>query len=145
MSARNDSTADNEIETIRKILKESKTVAVVGLSRSPEKDSYSVAQHLMQNGFRVVPVNPASDSILGEKSYPDLKSIPFRVDIVDVFRPSKDVPGIIDDAIRTEVPVIWLQHGIFATEEDAGKVSGAGRTLIQDRCIAVMYSLYGRT
>ena len=87
------------MNTVRDILEKSKVIAVVGLSPKPERDSHEVAKYLQDQGYRIVPVNPRADTILGEKSYPDLASIPEKVDVVDIFRRSDDVPPVVDQAI----------------------------------------------
>ena len=94
-----------EIE-IKEILENSKTIAVVGLSDKPERDSYRVAKYLKDHGYTIIPVNPAKTEILGEKSYSDLSSIPSRVDIVDIFRNIEAVPRIVDEAIKVKAKVV---------------------------------------
>lgn len=122
---------------ITSILKKSKTIAVVGLSDKPERDSYGIAGVLQKSGYKIIPVNPTIEETLGEKSYPDLKSIPVDIDIVNVFRKPEDVPPVIDDALRTNAHTIWLQTGITVDSDIARKVEDAGKTLVQDQCIGV--------
>ncbi len=121
-------------DAIRKILKEAKTVAVVGLSPKPDRASNDVASYLQKNGYRIIPVNPGHDEILGEKAYPSLNDIPDKIDIVDIFRRPEQVGPIIDNALETDAPIVWLQLGI-RNDEEAQKVVDAGRIVIQDKCI----------
>lgn len=126
-------------EQIRSILKKHKTVAVVGLSKDPAKDSHRVAEYLKTKGYHIVPVNPFADVILGEKCYKTLLDVPETVEIVDVFRPAKDVMPIVDQAIELKKRhgnprVIWMQLGIV-NEEAARRARDAGLTAIMDRCM----------
>jgi hypothetical protein len=130
---------------IKQILSKSKTIAVVGLSREPEKASYRVAAYLQQQGFRIVPVNPFADEILGEKSYKSLLEIPVEIqkiiDVVDVFRPAKDVPVIMEQAVKLKAMhgkprVVWMQLGIV-NEQAAETAKKAGLTVIMDKCMMV--------
>lgn len=126
-------------EEIRDILERMKTVAVVGLSDNPERESNQVAVYLKNNGFCVVPVNPVLSEILGEKCYPDLSSIPFPVDIVDIFRKVDAIPGIVDEAIRAGAKAVWMQLGL-AHNESAGKARSAGLKVVQSKCIKVEHA-----
>jgi len=128
---------------LRDILAKYKTVAIVGLSRDPSKDSYRVAMYLKSQGFRIVPINPFANEILGEKSYKSLLDSPQDIqkslEIVDIFRPPQEVPSIVEQAIKLkntyEKPyVIWMQLGIFS-EEAAKKAEKAGLTVVMDKCI----------
>jgi predicted CoA-binding protein len=130
---------------IKKILSKSKTIAVVGLSREPDKDSYRVAAYLKKQGFRIVPVNPFADEILGEKSYKNLLEIPVEIqktlDVVDVFRPAKDVPAIVEQAVKLKKAngkpcVIWMQLGIVNAQA-AETAKKAGLTVVMDKCMMV--------
>ena len=121
---------------IRKILETSKTIAVVGLSDNPERDSYRVAAYLKEHGYTIIPVNPARAEILGETSYPDLASIPSPVDIVDIFRKVDAIEGIVDEAIRIKAKVVWMQLGL-AHNAAARKASEAGLQAVQSRCLKV--------
>ena len=132
-------------EAIQEILETHNTVAVVGLSRNPSKDSYKVAEYLQRAGYVVVPVNPGAEEILGEKSYGSLLDLPDElkssVGIVNVFRPPKAVPAIIEDAIRLREAhgaphVIWMQLEIVH-EEAAERARAAGMLVVMDRCIKV--------
>ena len=122
------------MHTIEKIFEESKTIAVVGLSSNPSRPSYMVARYLQSQGYKIIPVNPNEKEILGEKSYPDLVSIPDKIDIVDIFRRSEDVPPVVEQAIKIKAKVIWMQEGVV-NEEAAKKVSDAGLTVIMDKCM----------
>lgn len=130
---------------IKEILTKSRTIAVVGLSRDPDKASYRVAAYLKKQGFRIVPVNPSADEILGEKSYRSLLEIPVDVqktlDVVDVFRPAKDVFAIVEQAVKLKKAngkpcVVWMQLGIV-NEQAAETARKAGLTVVMDRCMMV--------
>src|SRR5512137_1536854 len=99
----------NDDEVIRHILNTSKTIASVGLSTNPAKPSYGIAQYLLRQGYDLIPVNPGADEILGQKAYPDLLSLPRKVDVVQIFRPSSDVPPVVDQAIQIGAKVVWMQ------------------------------------
>ena len=124
------------MNTVRDILEKSKVIAVVGLSPKPERDSHEVAKYLQGQGYRIVPVNPRADTILGEKSYPDLASIPGKVDVVDIFRRSDDVPPVVDQAIAIGAKAVWMQLGIV-NEVAAAKARKAGLGVVMDRCMLV--------
>lgn len=120
------------IET--EILQSYKVVAVVGLSPNPERQSYRVAQYLKENGYRIIPVNPMTSEVLGEKSYPDLLAVPESVDVVDIFRRTEDVPPIVDQAIQVHAKAVWMQEGIV-NEEAAAKARQEGILVVMDRCM----------
>jgi len=122
-----------------------KTVSVVGLSKDPDKDSHRVSAYLKAHGYRIIPVNPFADEVLGERSYPSLLEIPIEIqktiEIVDVFRPAKDVPLIVEQAIELNQMygkplVIWLQLGIV-DESTAEIARRAGLTVVMDKCLMV--------
>lgn len=119
---------------ISEILDSARTIAVVGLSGKRFRPSYGVAEYMQHNGYRIIPVNPQEQSVLGEKCYPDLDSIPDRVDIVDIFRRSEFVPGIVDAAIRIGARAVWMQEGVVH-EAAAEKAAAAGLAVVMDRCI----------
>jgi len=121
-------------EKIREILKDSRTIAVVGLSPKPERDSYEVAEYLQEAGYRIIPVNPAADEILGEKAFPDLVSVPEKIDVVDIFRRPEHVPAVVDEAIRVGAKTVWMQLGVIH-EEGARKAADAGLEVVMDRCM----------
>lgn len=132
-----------EDDVIKPILENYKTIAIVGLSKDPSKDSYDVGQFLQSRGYRIIPVNPTADQILGEKSYKSLLDIPEdlqkTIQIVDIFRPSADIPSIVDQTIQLRKKfgaphVVWMQLDIV-NEEAAKKAEAAGMTVIMDRCM----------
>lgn len=132
-------------EALKQILSKFRIVAIVGLSRDPSKDSYQVAEYLKKHGFKIVPVNPFVEEVLGEKSYRSLLEMPADVqkslEIVDIFRPSADVPTIVDQAVQLRrqygVPhVIWMQLGI-TNKEAAEKAQEAGLTVVMNRCMKI--------
>jgi len=120
--------------TISELLKTSRTIAVVGLSSRRFRPSYGVAQYMQRNGYRIIPVNPFEQSVLGEKCYPDLDSVPGRVDIVDIFRRAEFVPEIVEAAIRIGARAVWMQEGVVH-QEAAARAAAAGLTVVMDRCI----------
>ena len=124
----------NTNDRISQLLKESKTIAVVGLSDSPLRPSYGVSAYLQSHGYRVIPVNPAIRGALGEKAVASLSDVHEKIDIVDVFRRSEFVPEVVDEAIRLRVPAIWMQEGVVH-EEAAEKARRAGIQVVMDRCI----------
>jgi predicted CoA-binding protein len=119
---------------IKRILRESHTVAVVGISPKPERPSFDVASYLKDQGYKIIPVNPKLSDVLGEKAWPDLVSIPDAIDVVDIFRRSEDVGPVVDDAIAKGAKVVWMQLGIV-NEEAAAKARAAGIEVIMDRCM----------
>ncbi|MGE5251901.1 MAG: CoA-binding protein [Bacteroidota bacterium] len=121
-------------EMMREILSSAKTVASVGLSSNPRKESYGVAAYLKDHGYRVIPVNPTAAEILGEKSYPDLASVPEKIDVVQVFRRPEDVPPVVEQAIKAGAKVVWMQEGIV-NEEAAGMARAAGLQVVMDACM----------
>ena len=112
-------------------LRNSKTIAVVGLSGASDRTSYRVTQYMQEQGYRIIPVNPMVDEVLGEKSYPDLKSVPAPIDMVNIFRRSALVPPVIEEAIEVGVKYIWMQDGVI-NPEWAAKAESAGIPVIQD-------------
>jgi predicted CoA-binding protein len=127
-------------EQIREILRQANTIAVVGLSDKPDRVSHMVSQAMQQKGYRIIPVNPNADEILGETCYPTLKDIPEPVDIVNVFRRSDQVAPIARDAVDIGAKVLWLQQGIV-NEEAAEIAAKAGLAVIMDLCIKVADSV----
>lgn len=121
-------------DIIRDLIETSKIIAVVGLSDKPERPSFGVASYLKANGYKIIPVNPTKDEILGEKSYPDLKSIPDSIDIVDVFRRSDAVGPIVDEAIEVGAKAVWFQEGVV-NKEAAEKALNAGLKVVMNRCM----------
>ena len=119
---------------MKRILETTRTIASVGVSSNPEKASYFVVNYLQDQGYRIIPVNPMANEVLGEKAYPDLLSIPDRIDVVQVFRSSEDVPPIVDQAIQIGAKVVWMQEGI-SNESAAAKARAAGLDVVMDRCM----------
>jgi predicted CoA-binding protein len=125
-------------ETIRVVLATPQTVAVVGCSPNPERDSHRIAKLLKARGHRVIPVNPGHRAILGEACYASLRDIPERVDMVDIFRRSEHVSPIVDEAIEVGARIVWMQLGVV-DERAAAKAQSAGLTVVMDRCPAIEY------
>lgn len=121
---------------VRRILRESRTIAVVGLSPNPERPSHQVARYLQEAGYRIIPVNPGQSEILGEPCYPDLRSVPVKIDVVDIFRRSEEVEPIVREAIAIGAKMIWMQQGIV-NEAAARLTEEAGLIVIMDRCLKV--------
>jgi predicted CoA-binding protein len=122
------------LDEIRALLREVKTIAVLGLSDNPARPSYHVAQALQGFGYRIIPVRPAQTEVLGEKAYAKLADLPATPDLVDVFRAPEHVPGIVDECIAKGVGRLWLQEGVV-NEAAAEKARAAGMTVVMDRCI----------
>ncbi|EXX88105.1 CoA-binding protein [Paenibacillus darwinianus] len=127
-------------EEIKAILQSSDTIAVVGLSDNPERVSYAVSQAMQAKGYRIIPVNPNADTILGEKSYASLRDIPFPLDIVNVFRRSEHCAPVAEEAAAIGAKTLWLQLGI-ENEQAADIASAGGLNVIMNRCIKVEDSI----
>jgi predicted CoA-binding protein len=125
-------------DILREILANAKTIAVVGASQKPWRDSNSIAQFLMNRGYAVFPVNPKYDEVLGVTCYASLRDVPEQIDIVDVFRQSDAVPALVDEAIAVGAKTLWLQLGVVH-EEAAHRAEQAGLNMVMDHCIAVAY------
>lgn len=123
-------------EELKQLLTESKTIAVVGASPKPWRDSGSIADFLNKKGYKIFPVNPKYEEVLGMKCYPDLKSIPEKIDIVDIFRNPDEVEPVIDEAIAVRAKAVWMQLGVV-NEAAASAAGKAGLKVVMDRCIAV--------
>jgi predicted CoA-binding protein len=130
--------AVGEDESLRQILKEAKSIAVVGASPNPWRDSGTIAQFLREKGYTVFPVNPKYDEVLGHKCFSSLTSIGQPVDIVDIFRRSEEVPPIVDEAIHIGAHTVWMQLGVVSPEA-AARAEEGGLRVIMDRCIAIDY------
>jgi predicted CoA-binding protein len=133
----------SDINTLRRVLRESRTIAVVGLSADWYRPSYFAAKYMQEHGYRIIPVNPKSPEILGEKSYPSLSAIPEPVDLVDVFRKPADTPAIAEEAVAIGAKALWLQIGVI---NDAARqiAENAGLTVVMDRCVKIEYArLFG--
>ena len=123
---------------MRALLARVKTIAVVGLSPKPERPSHRIARRLQEWGYRVVPVRPGIAQVLGEKAYARLAELPAKPDLVNVFRSSEQVGGVVDECIALGLPAIWTQQGIV-DEAAAGRARAAGMFVVMDRCISVEY------
>ena len=123
-----------EAERIAELLKQSRTIAVVGLTDNPLRPSFGVSSYMQSQGYRIIPVNPNVTGSLGEKAYASLLDVPEQIDIVNIFRRPEAVPEIVDEAIQLGVPAIWMQEGVVH-EAAAEKARKAGILVIMDRCI----------
>jgi predicted CoA-binding protein len=121
---------------ITEILKNYRAVAVVGLSADPSRPSYRVAHYLQEHGYRIVPVNPGCQEILGARCYASLRDIPFPVEVVDIFRKVEAIPGIVKDAIAVGAKVVWMQQGL-EEPHSARQAREAGLRVVMDRCMKV--------
>jgi uncharacterized protein len=126
----------NEKETIAKILG-MKTIAVVGISDSPQRPSFAVASYLLEQGYSIIPINPALSIWRGIKAYPDLPAVPVKIDVVDIFRKSEAVPKIVEQAIKARAKAVWMQEGVesaIASEaaEKAGLLVVAGKCMMKE-------------
>ncbi len=124
---------------LRELLRATKTIAVVGISDKPYRDSHHVAEYLIEAGYRVFPVNPNLQSVLGLRCYPDLASIPEAIDLVDVFRRPEEVGPVLDAAVAIKAKALWLQLGVI-NEAEAERASEAGLTVIMDRCSKIEHA-----
>mgnify|MGYP000954405167 CR=1 FL=1 len=127
--------ADNEMK--KEILDNAKVIAIVGLSESPMRPSHRIGKYLMNQGYQIVPVNPEISEFMGEKAYPDLKSIPYKVDLVNVFRRSEEVYDVIKEAQELGIPAVWLQLGINCPEEGIDLAKENDMKLVSHCCIMV--------
>jgi predicted CoA-binding protein len=133
----------DDIPTLRRILGENRTIAVVGLSADWFRPSYFAAKYMQAHGYRIIPVNPRYPEILGEKCYASLRDIPDKVGIVDCFRKSEDIPPIAEDAIAIGARVLWMQIGIV-NEPAAERARAAGLDVVMDRCVKIEHArLFG--
>jgi len=125
-------------EELKKLLETARTIAVVGLSPRPERPSHRIARRLQDWGYRIIPVRPALDSVLGEKAYARLRDVPTGIDIVDVFRAASQLEPIVDECIEMRLPALWIQLGIV-NQRAAERARAAGIFTVMDRCITVEY------
>jgi uncharacterized protein len=123
-------------EEIKAILKKYHTVAVVGLSDNPQRASHQVAEYLQAQGYRIIPVNPQCQEVLGEKCYPSLKEVPEPVEVVDIFRKEEAIPGIVEEAIAAGAKVVWLQLGLESPLA-AARARAAGLQAVMNRCMKI--------
>lgn len=121
-------------DAMRALLKSVKNIAVVGLSPKPGRPSYFVSQAMQDFGYRIIPVRPATDQVLGQKAYAALSDVPGSIDLVDVFRAAEHIDAVVDECIALKVPAIWIQEGIV-NESAARRAQEAGMTVVMDRCI----------
>ncbi len=126
-------------DQVRELLKGVKTIAVVGFSPKPGRPSHNIARAMQRYGFRIIPVRPGISEGLGEKAYPDLASVPDRIDLVNVFRASDNVPPVVDQCVKLGLKAIWMQDGVI-NEPAAARAAEAGMTVIMDRCILRDYT-----
>lgn len=126
--------ANPPLTAICRMLREVRTIAVVGLSPKASRPSHRIARALQREGYRVIPVRPALAEVLGEKAYACLDQVPERVDLVNVFRAPEYADGIVDDCLRLGLPRLWLQDGVV-NEAAASRAAGAGMEVVMDRCI----------
>jgi len=129
----------DDIAGLRRILATSRTLAVVGLSAQWYRPSYFAAKYMQDHGYRVIPVNPRYAEVLGEKCYPDLWSVPEKIDIVDCFRKASEIDSIADDAIAIGARVLWMQLGIV-NEEAAQRAAAAGLDVVMNRCVKIEHA-----
>jgi uncharacterized protein len=125
---------------IGEIIKDARTIAVVGLSANPDRPSHDVASYLKRAGFTIIPVNPSLTEVLGEKCYSSLRDVPVPIDIVDCFRKREDIPPIVEEAIAAGAKCVWMQSGI-ANEAAAKRARDAGLSVVMDRCLKVEHRL----
>jgi uncharacterized protein len=130
-------------DPITTVLRESKTIAVVGLSSNPMRPSFGVTEYMQEAGYRIIPVNPNEREVLGEKSYGRLEEVAEKIDIVNIFRRAEDVPPAVEGAIRIGAKVVWMQQGI-ENEEAAERARAAGLVVIEDACILVEHRTRAR-
>lgn len=128
----------NDIDTFRRVLRDTRTIAVVGLSASEFRPSFQVARFMKENGYHIIPVNPKYREVLGETCYPGLAAIPEPVDLVDVFRQPADIPAIAREAVAIGAKTLWLQRGLIS-DEARQIAQAAGLTVIMDRCLKIEY------
>jgi predicted CoA-binding protein len=132
---------DDDTEKLRRILKSVKTIAVVGLSAQWHRPSYFAAKYLQDHGYRIIPVNPMHEEVLGEKCYKSLRDIPGRVDMVDCFRKSAEIPAIAEDAIAIGARVLWMQLGVTNPQARA-RAEGAGLEVVENRCVKIEHGRF---
>ena len=133
----------DDIQTLRRILRENRVIAVVGLSANWYRPSYFAAKYMMEHGYTIIPVNPAYKEVLGQKCYASLRDIPAKVDIVDCFRKTEEILPIAADAIAIGAKVLWQQLGV-RNEAAARKAEAAGLDTVMDRCVKIEHArLFG--
>lgn len=130
-------------DQVKQILLDTKTIAVVGMSTQPNRPGQDVPKYLKEHGYKIVPINPKADEILGEKAYPNLRALPpdLHIDTVQIFLRSEDVPPIVEDAIKIGAKVIWMQEGV-RNEAAAKRAQDAGLLVVQDRCMRAAHRFF---
>jgi uncharacterized protein len=131
----------SNVEVIKRILNECRTIAVVGLSSNSYRPSHGVAEYMQRKGYKVIPVNPNETQVLGEKAYPALDKVAEKIDLVDVFRRSEEAGAVVDDAIRIKAKAVWLQEGVI-DEAAAMRARKAGLLVVTDKCWLKEYARY---
>jgi predicted CoA-binding protein len=131
----------DDSDKLRRILRNSRTIAVVGLSAQWHRPSYFAAKYLQEHGYRVIPVNPTYDTILGEKSYKRLADIPEKVDVVDCFRKSEEIPALADEAVKIGAKVLWMQLGVHNAEARK-RAEAAGLEVVENRCMKIEHGRF---
>ena len=131
----------DDSEKVRRILRRYKTLAVVGLSAQWHRPSYFAAKYMQEHGYRVIPVNPGYDEILGERCYKSLRDIPGKVDIVDCFRKSADIPPIAEEAIAIGAKVLWMQLGVH-NDAARARAEAAGLEVVENRCVKIEHGRF---
>ena len=136
-------TLSDDIPSLRRILKECRVIAMVGLSANWYRPSYFAAKYMMEHGYRVIPVNPAYTSVLGERCYPSLSAVPERIDMVDCFRKPAEIPALAEEAVAIKARCLWIQLGIVH-EAAASRAASAGLDVVMDRCVKIEHArLFG--
>lgn len=125
----------------KQLLDNAKIIAIVGLSDNSSRPSNRIGRYLQSEGYRVVPVNPLLDKVLGEKSYPDLKSIPYDIDIVDIFRRSEEIYDIVKEAQELKIPAVWIQVGIDCSDDTLNLAKASNMKLVKDCCIMMEHKM----
>jgi predicted CoA-binding protein len=131
----------DDSEKLRRILRDSRTLAVVGLSAQWHRPSFFAAKYMQEHGYRVIPVNPSYDAILGEKCYKSLRDIPVPVDVVDCFRKSAEIPAIAEEAIAIGARVLWMQLGV-QSEAARARAEAAGLEVVENRCVKIEHGRF---
>ena len=131
----------DDSDKVRRILRKHKTLAVVGLSAQWHRPSYFAAKYMQEHGYRVIPVNPGYDTILGERCYKSLRDIPEKVDIVDCFRKPAEIPAIAEDAIAIGAKVLWMQLGVHNAQARA-RAEAAGLEVVENRCVKIEHGRF---
>ena len=131
----------DDSEKIRRILRTHKTLAVVGLSAQWHRPSYFAAKYMQEHGYRIIPVNPGYDEILGERCYKSLRDIPEPVDVVDCFRKAVEIPGIAEEAIAIGAKVLWMQLGVH-NDQARARAEAAGLEVVENRCVKIEHGRF---